>query len=677
MKKHFFIKKILYELKRSFLIFLFLISASLRAEVQMPSMFSDNMVLQQQSEVSLWGKAKAMTNVKVKTSWDKAEYNIKTDASGSWKVNVKTPVAGGPYEISISDKKELKLKNVMIGEVWICSGQSNMEMTLDDWIKIDNYKEEIASANYPNIRLLKVEKTTNLVPASNVNVKGGEWQVCSPATISDFSAVAYFFGRGLHKNMNVPIGLINSSWGGTVVESWTSAESLQLVPEFKETVDQIKTLPENESERSALTKAMQEEWNQEITDKDFGIENNIAIAASLDYNDSNWDQMEIPGLWENSKLPELDGIVWFRKTIDIPSEWNGKDLALSLGKIDDNEITYFNGQKIGESYGYMTPRKYTVPTRLVKKGKAVIAVRVEDTGGEGGLHGEKRDVYIALSGKNEKETKIDLAGKWKYKVAVDLKKDIRPLPLQYSSNQNNPTSLFNAMIHPFTQFKIRGAIWYQGENNESRAYQYRTLFPLMIHDWRTWWGYDFPFYFVQLPNFKAIEKEPGESDWAEIREAQAGALHLDNTGMAVTIELGDPNDVHPTNKQDVGYRLALIARAKTYGENISCSGPLYHSHKIIGNKIRIRFNHVEGGLKIKGDSVLKGFSVAGPDRKFYWADAIIENDEVIVSSSNVPFPISVRYAWAGSPICNLYNSADLPASPFRTDDWPGITFNNK
>ncbi|NDV58037.1 sialate O-acetylesterase [Bacteroides sp. 519] len=655
------------------LLLYFFISVSSYSQIQMPPMFSDNMILQQQSEVSIWGKGKVGKNIKIKTSWNNAEYETQVDASGNWITKIKTPAYGGPYEITITEKKELKLRNVMIGEVWMCSGQSNMEMTLDDWIKIDNHKAEIAGANYPNIRLLKVEKATGTAPTSNINIRGNGWQVCSPATVSDFSAVAYFFGRNLHTNLNIPIGLINSSWGGTSIEAWTSGESLKMTPNFSEAIAEI-SLPIDEAERNAFIEGKQEAWNQELIRKDFGLENNKPVAALIDYNDNNWNKMSIPGLWEGSKLPGFDGIVWFRKTIEIPASWHGKDLILSLGKVDDNETTYFNGLQIGSTSGFMTPREYTIPTRLVKKGKAVITVRVHDGGGEGGFHGEKENVFIALANQTER---IELAGDWKYKVAVDINNDITPLPLYYTNNPNNPTVLYNAMIHPFTNYKIKGAIWYQGENNEARAYQYRTLLPLMINDWRTKWGYNFPFYLVQLPNFKAIEKEPGESDWAELREAQAMALHMDNTGMAVTIDVGNPADVHPTNKQDVGYRLSLVARAQAYGEKIPYAGPMYQSHTIMGNKIKVSFKHIENGLTIKDGTILKGFSVAGPDRKYYWADAVIENNEVFVSSPHVPFPIAVRYAWAGSPVCNLYNTANLPATPFRTDDWPGITFDKR
>jgi len=654
-------------------VFLILISSSLHAQLQLPAIFSDNMVLQQNSNAPIWGTAKPHQDVTITTSWDKKTYKAVADESGSWMIKTQTPSAGGPYEIKIQADKSLTLKNVMMGEVWICSGQSNMEMPIAGWGQVNNYEKEIAEANYPNIRLLQVERTTSPVPASDLSVSGGGWHECSPASIPEFSATAYFFGRSLYKYLNIPIGLIHTSWGGTPAESWTSAESLQLMPDYREIVNEMKALPRDAGARNALISAKQEEWNRNIILKDFGYKNDIAVAANNDYNDNDWKYMNLPGLWEGSELPDFNGFVWFRKTIEIPADWHGKELTLSLGAIDDNEVTYFNGTEIGKTQGYSTIRKYTIPAKLVKKGKAVITVRVTDTGGEGGFHGEESNMYIALSKPKGKNTGMELSGQWKYKVAVDLK-DIKPLPQYYANNSSTPTSLYNAMIHPIINYTIKGAIWYQGEANEARAYQYRTLFPLMINDWRTKWGYDFPFYYVQLAGYKAIVNEPAESDWAELREAQSGALRMENTGMAVAIDIGNPGDIHPKNKQDVGNRLAMIAKAESYSKDIPYSGPIYKSYKMAGNKIRISFSHTDKGLKIKDGSVLKGFSIAGPDRKFYWADAVIEGNEVVVSSSDVIFPIAVRYAWAGSPICNLYNGADLPASPFRTDDWPGITF---
>lgn len=480
-------------LKSTIILALLLASFQMFSQISLPTMFTDNMVIQQKSNNPIWGKAKPNSKVTVKTSWNNKEYIAESDKEGNWKTAIETPSAGGPYTIKISNnRKSTELKNVMVGEVWICSGQSNMEWPVGDFGKVANYEEEIRNAKYPNIRLLQVEKNTSDQPLQEIKAAGNGWQECSPETIDKFSATAYFFGRNLHENLDIPIGLINTSWGGTVAEAWTSEESLSQLPEFVERIE--------------------------------------------DFNNKNY---------------------------------------------------------------------------------------ANDPG-----------------------------------------------------NPNHPTTLYNAMIAPIVPYGIKGAIWYQGESNDSRAYQYQTLFPLMISDWRTKWGYDFPFYYVQLANFMEMNDEPVESNWAELREAQLKTLNLDNTGMAVIIDIGDAKDIHPKNKQDVGKRLALQALENTYNQNIVGSGPIYQSYKIENGGIRIYFEENKSKLKVKGNEI-KGFSIAGPDKKFYWADAKIENNEVVVSSPHVKFPMAVRYAWSNNPECNLYNDKDLPASPFRTDDWPGLTVNNK
>lgn len=645
-------------------LFVFVLSFSpLSARVTMPKIFTDNMVLQQRTDAPIWGKATPNKTVEIITSWDKKTYTVKSDNSGAWKTTLATPVAGGPYTISISDGKKSELKNILIGEVWICSGQSNMEMPLSGWGQVDNYKNEIAAANYPQIRLLHVEQATSTLPLDDLKATKGGWKLCLPETIEEFSSVAYFFGRDLHQNLNVPIGLINTSWGGTIAEAWTSGEALEYMPDFVEEAREIKSVSEEKAQRVYEQKF--KKWNDFIIANDGGYANDVPVWAGVDMNDQSWSGMSVPDLWEGQGMDGFDGIVWFRKTIDIPESWKGKELELKLAMVDDNDITYFNGVKVGETSGYNVQRKYTIPAKLVKGGKAVITVRVTDTGGGGGLYGEPEDMVISRLDK--KEAGISLAGNWKYHIAIDLNKYERA-PQSVAGNPNRSTVLYNAMIHPLVPYAIQGAIWYQGESNADRAYQYRELFPLMIRDWRKQWNSDFPFYFVQLANYMARKNKPRESQWAELREAQLQTLNLENTGMAVTIDIGDAGDIHPKNKQDVGRRLALNARAKTYGENIICSGPLYDSFRIEGNKIRICFKYADG-LKVKGGTKLKGFAIAGPDHQFYWAEAVIEGNEVVVSSPDVAFPVSVRYAWADNPECNLYNSADLPASPFRTDDW--------
>jgi len=657
--------------KYSFLFLLFFIPVSfLYPQIKLIPLFSDNMVLQQQSQVPIWGKAASGKDIEVVTSWNKKKYTGKADLQGNWKITVETPSAGGPYTVTVSDGNPVILRNVMIGEVWLCSGQSNMEMQVEGWGKVNNWEQEKATANYPNIRFLQVEKEISPIPMENVKVAGNGWQVCSPQSVADFSAVAYFFGRDIHKYQNVPVGIINSSWSGTIAETWTSGESLEMMPDFRKSVEWARQLPTVKEDQDKIFYSQLEEWKKEVDKEDKGFQNNIAVWASPETSDLDWDSMKVPGLVQEQGLPGFNGIIWFRTAVDIPAAWEGKELTLNMGAIDDNDFTYFNGVEIGYTEGWMTERTYKIPAHLVKKGKAVITVRVIDTGGSGGFYGGEDKIYIQLTDSDRKY----LAGDWKYKISLQAK-DLPVIPTNISGNPNFPTLLYNAMLNPIVPYSIKGTIWYQGEGNTGRAYQYRELLPVMITDWRKKWGYDFPFYIVQLANFTELQTGPVESTWAELREAQTlTSLHLKNTGMAVTIDIGEAHDIHPKNKQDVGKRLALAARAQTYGEKISYSGPMYKSYQIEGNKIRIFFNHTDKGLKTKDNSSVKGFMIAGLDHKFYWADAVIDGETIVVSCPEVPFPVAVRYAWADNPVCNLYNGAGLPACPFRTDDWQGITY---
>lgn len=630
----------------------FLAGSAANAEIKLAKVFTDNMVLQQKTEAPIWGKASPEKEVKITTSWNNQIYKTKADKAGKWMVKVNTPNAGGPYSIVISDGKSLTLKNILIGEVWICSGQSNMEMPLAGWGKVNNYEQEIAAADYPNIRLLHVDKVLSVTPLEDLKSTRNGWQECSPETIAEFSSVAYFFGRNLYKHLNVPIGLISTSWGGTIAEAWISGSSLEYMPDFKESLKQINTVQQTQTK---------EEWQKSVSDADLGIKNGLPVWAAARFNDRDWPEMSLPGFWEANGLPGFDGIVWFRKTVEIPAEWSGKELELKLSKIDDWDVTYFNGVKVGATNDSNAERTYKIPAGLVKSGKAVICVRVTDRLGDGGIYGNAESMF--LSAKNGGK-QISLSGEWKYKSTADFGK-LGKEPLDMP---NNPTVLFNAMINPLIPFAFQGAIWYQGESNASRGAQYKELFPLMIRDWRKAWGRDFPFYFVQLANFQDQKPEPSNSNWAELREAQLETLHLDNTGMAVIIDIGEAKDIHPKNKQDVGLRLALNARAKTYNEKIEYSGPIYESYKIVGAQIHIQFSHADG-LKTNTGTEVKGFAIAGSDHVFHWANAVIKGNEVIVDSPEVKFPVAVRYAWADNPVCNLYNGANLPASPFRTDNW--------
>lgn len=649
------------------IIFMLACVITARAQLKLQPMFSDNMVLQQQTQAPIWGVAPKGKTVKIKTSWDGLTHETKADAQGRWLVRLSTPKAGGPYEIKITSGKTITLHNVMIGEVWLCTGQSNMELkVVGD--KIKNYEQEQAEAkNHPNIRFLHIRNTIATAPQDTVGAFDGGWTVCSPKTIADFSACGYFFGRNLEKNLNVPIGLIETCWGGTVAEAWVSNESLRTMPDFADAPDKISQLPATNEARLQLYQDQLKEWNRQTRLQDKGFNGNTPLWAQPATDDSQWQDVVQPGLLENKGFSGFDGIVWLRKTVDIPASWAGKELTLELGPIDDADITFFNGTQIGTTDNWMMPRTYKVPAQLVKAGKNLITIRVFDGGGDGGLYGG-RDA-LKITGPDNKS--ISLAGNWKGNVALDFVKDL-PAPMNTAGNPNLPGVLYNAMLHPLIPYAIQGAIWYQGESNAPHAYQYRELLPLLINDWRTKWGRQFPFYIVQLANYFQKQDKPVESTWAELREAQMGATKMQNTGICCLIDIGEADNIHPKDKQETGRRLALPALAKTYGKNLPYSGPVYTGFKQEGGSIRIFFNHAEG-LKTADGGKPQGFAVAGLDHKFHWADARIEGNEVVVSSPEVSFPIAVRYAWADNPVCNMYNSAGLPMFPFRSDDWKGIT----
>lgn len=651
--------------------FLCLISSAVYPKPILPALFSDNMILQQKTEAPIWGTATPGKKVKITGSWNNQTITVQADKQGNWKAVLQTPVAGGPYNITISDGKKIELSNVMIGEVWICSGQSNMEMPLGGWGKIMNYEQEIAAANHPGIRLFQIKKSTSLAPSRDVQSTMEGWQTCSPQTVENFSSVAYFYARELNQKLGIPVGVIDVTWGGTIAEAWTSAEALSHHPDFKE---MVKKVEQAHTDRPTAEKAFQAEnnlWQQKILALDKGFEGQTAQWAAFDLNTPDWKSVQLPAYIEKIIVPNLDGIVWFRKTVDIPESWLNEDLKISLGPIDDEDICYFNGTEIGRGYGYNVDRYYNVPKHLLKKGKNILTVRVNDTGGEGGIYGNTEKLFASNS-----QGKISLAGVWICKVGMDLnrsRQEIGSQPVSCFTTQNYPTLLYNAMIHPLVPYAIQGAIWYQGESNEQRGYQYRDLLSLLIRDWRNQWNRNFPFYIVQLANFRQQTTQPGESQWAEVREAQKMALDLENTGMAVINDIGDAGDIHPKNKQEVGRRLSLIALANTYGQNIEFSGPLYESKCIRGNVIELSFKHTGEGLVARGGS-LKGFTIAGPDHYFHPAQAEIKGDKVIVSSPEVPYPVAVRYSWGDNVESTLYNKSGLPASPFRTDDYPGITF---
>ena len=577
--------------------------------------------------------------------------------------------AGGPYELSIIGTDTLKIEDVLVGEVWIGSGQSNMQWSVQ---QSKDAEKEIQLANYPNIRLFSVDRTYSIVPEDNIPSDG--WKLTTPLNIASFSAVAYYFGRTLHDSLDVPIGLIHSSWGGTPAEAWTSGESLLGMPDFSEA---IVDLQENTNALGSLMQSFDTEldnWYLEIASLDPGFTNDSPDFSNSFFTYSAWPTMNIPGQWEQNGLPGFDGLAWLTTSIDLPNGWSTHDATLSLGPVDDADITWINGVEVGRTSRYNTKRVYNVPAELLRAGQNRITLRVLDTGGGGGIYGAPEEIYI--ESKNSDLAPVTLQGDWGYKQSTALNK--LPRPPRAQSPAHIPSVLYNAMIHPLIPYKVKGIIWYQGESNASRAFQYRSLFTGLINDWRTQWNDNIAFHFVQLANFQDLQKNPIEEEtWPELREAQTLALTLPNTGMAVTIDIGEADDIHPRNKQDVGYRLALNALYKNYEAPIVPAGPLYKSMEVDGDSIKISFDNAENGLNTSDGAPPTGFAIASENQVFQWAEALIRDNTVIVFSSRVSSPVAVRYGWANNPTVNLQNTEQLPASPFRTDEWPGITEENQ
>lgn len=538
-----------------------------------------------------------------------------------------------------------------------------MEMPLAGWGKIKNYEQEIAAADYPDIRLFQVKKHTSATPTEHLENNLGGWQPCSPNTVPEFSALAYLYARELHRTLKVPVGVIDCTWGGTPAEAWTSANGLSNVMGFQDAIAEREALG---FDRDRIMERYHMEytvWQKLCEKKDRGVKDGKECWTDTALNDSNWSVMHIPGNWEFQGHNGLDGIVWFRKSVMIPAEYAGKDLQLNPGCIDDEDITYWNGVKIGQGWGYTTPRHYTVPGHLVKEGLNVITVKAIDNGGEGGITGDANSINVQCG-----EKTIPLAGEWKYNIGVSLAE----LPQAPANPEGSgaPSSLFNGMVHPCLSYPIKGVIWYQGCNNVGHAEQYEPLFKALITDWRKQFGQaDMPFYFVQLANYLERKDVQHDSQWAALREAQSKAQQLAHTGMVTNIDLGEAGDIHPKNKQEVARRLAALSLADTYGKKVPGQAPVYRDCTIEGSSVRVRFSLPSIGEKFCGNNDIKGFTLAGPDRKFYPAQAHTEGDEVVVSSPFVSVPVAVRYGWADNPECTLQTPTGLHVAPFRSDNW--------
>ncbi|MBX3239935.1 MAG: beta galactosidase jelly roll domain-containing protein [Chitinophagaceae bacterium] len=620
------------------------------------------MVLQRHKPIPVWGWADAGEKVTVELAGSGISGKIKTvkaGRDGKWMLRLDAEKEGRPYTLIVKGKKNtITLDDVLIGEVWICSGQSNMQWTVN---RSDHAKEEIAAANYPLIRHFEVPREISLIPKDDL--PGGKWKAATPENVGNFTAVGYFFARELYRQLGIPVGLINTSWGGTIVETWISKEAMKSFSEFSDVVD---AMPSSLEALGAKRKA---KLDNTINELQGGLPTPAEVQSwsAASFDDSDWKTIELPRHFDRGNFILHDGAVWFRSEFDLPDSLSGQRLVLSLGTIDGLDDTYVNGVKIGStSVKTSTERTYILEPSQLRTRKNSIAVRIEDPGGRSGFTGKPEDMKIS---RNTYEQ--SLAGTWKYRIesSVDNK--------QFAGPNDAGALLYNTMIAPLIPYAMQGAIWYQGESNAGRAYQYRQSFPLMIKDWRDRWQETFPFLFVQLASFDAAGGNSTKgSSWAELREAQDLTLQASpKTGMAVIHDVGDPKDIHPTNKQEVGRRLALQALKMVYGQNVIARGPRYQSMQKEGNRIVLSFSNTGSGLIAHGKyGYLHGFEIAGADKKFYWAKAEIRDGKVIVWSDAVTDPVAVHYGWADDNMeANLFNKEGLPAAPFRTDTWKGIT----
>lgn len=621
------------------------------AQVKLPQLIRDSMILQRDEKINLWGWASPSEKVSVR--FNGKAYKTTADKGGNWKLQLPPTKAGGPYTMDIIASNKITLREILFGDVWFCSGQSNMvhQMNIHDV----TYAREIAEANYPQIRQFWIPTLTSLQgPQSDLPT--GNWKPAVGEEVRPFSAVAYFFAKKIYEKYKVPVGIINASVGGTPIQAWTSEQGLNDFPALLTTIGKNKDT------------AYINSFNRKPTGNRPPPPVDAGMAASPKWSDpaytpKGWRMINVPGYWEDQGIRDLNGVVWYRREITIPASMAGKPAKVFLGRIVDADELYINGKQVGNTTYQYPQRRYNVPSDLLKAGKNIFVVRVTNTNGKGGFVPDKP--YCIFSGADT----IDLKGYWEYKVGVVFPSASGGGPGGISA-QNQPAALYNAMVAPEINYTIKGFCWYQGEADTWQPRQYEKLMAALINDWRNKWQQGtLPFLFVQLPGFMEYNYLPSESNWAGLRESQLKSLAVPNTGMAVAIDLGEWNDIHPDNKKDVGERLALAALKLAYKEDLVYSGPLYESSAIEGKKIVISFTNTGSGLMTNDSEAPSSFAIAGEDKKFVWASAKIEGNKVVVWNDAVANPKYVRYAWADNPLDpNLFNKEGLPASPFRTDN---------
>ncbi len=624
----------------------------LHAQIRLPRLVSDNMILQRNSPVRIWGWASP--GEKIQATFHHKKYTALTAKDSTWSFTLPPMAAGGPYDLDLRASNHVSVKNILFGDVWVCSGQSNMELSMQR-LK-DKYPQVIQQAENPFIRQFSVTSRAIWTHSAN-DYETGSWMSATPATILSFSAVGYFFAKELYERYHVPIGLIRAAVGGSTAEAWLSKDALKKFPQYDPMLRNYARTSYTDSLK-ARENTINTAWYTTLWQNDKGLHDTQPWYAE-NYDTANWRQISVPGFWADQTNDNDHGVRWYRKEIVVNKNMAGKEVQLWLGNIVDRDSVYINGHFIGTTGYQYPPRKYPVPAGTLREGKNSIVVRVINYSGEGGFYKDKP--YYLFSGGDT----VRLDGEWQFRVGA-IQAPIAAIKPYYEP----PAGLFQGMIAPMLPYAIKGVIWYQGEANANNPTPYQQIFPALIRDWRRQWNNDFPFLYVQLANYMESKPYPTESNWAKLREAQLKTLSVPNTGMAVIIDIGEWNDIHPLNKQDVGKRLSLLAQYLAYGEkDVESAGPLFHQLRINENKALISFTHTSKGLHCKG-AALQEFAIAGQDKKFYPAHAEITGNTIRVWSEQVPQPVAVRYAWANNPAhANLYNGAGLPASPFRTDNW--------
>ncbi len=630
------------------IILAFLITFSINAQIKLPRLISDGMILQRDTKINIWGWASPNENIELDFKGKK--YNVTTSEEGKWSIQLPSQKAGGPYEMTLKASNTIVLKNILFGDVWLCSGQSNMELPMER-LK-DKYKDVIAKSENSNIRQFLVPDEYYFEKERN-DFSSGEWISANPNSVLQFTGVGYFFATEIYEKYKIPIGLINSALGGSPAESWINEEGIKKFADYYQEYLKFKD-GKLEKQIDENDRKVSSDWYKLVNQTDLGLQNKWKNTTDI----SAWKTMKIPGYWADGELGNTNGSVWFKKEF-ILEKVKENQAKLILGRIVDADSVFVNGNFVGTTSYQYPPRIYAFNANFLKEGKNEITVRVINNSGKGGFVTDKP--YELIIG----EKTIDLKGNWNYKLGSKM----QSLPGQ-TFVRWKPVGLYNTMITPLKNYPLKGVLWYQGESNTKKPSEYFSLMETLIDTWRTQLNQEkLPFLIVQLTNYMDPKSEPVESSWAALRQQQSNLVKVENTGLAVTIDLGEWNDIHPLNKYDVGKRLALQARKLVYGEKkIIASGPIFDSMKQKDEQLILSFKSVGSGLMSKGGNILNGFAVAGSDGKFVWAKAIIEGNTIIVWNNEIRNPVKVRYAWADNPdAANLYNKENLPASPFEAE----------